>query len=108
MTAMRGSTPALPPVVSSMRLPTVLVASEQQSSSVATVLIDPFRVPSQSACRSDERRVETECVSTCRYRWSPQHSKKLETTQRSVYLLVTTTTVHSLLKQLNDLDLKPI
>src|SRR3546814_15804536 len=28
--------------------------------------------------RSDERRVGKECVSTCRYRWSPYHSKKNE------------------------------
>src|SRR3546814_7305891 len=26
--------------------------------------------------RSDERRVGKECVSTCRSRWSPYHSKK--------------------------------
>src|SRR3546814_19945298 len=26
--------------------------------------------------RSEERRVGKECVSTCRYRWSPEHSKK--------------------------------
>src|SRR3546814_18823071 len=26
--------------------------------------------------RSEERRVGTECVSTCRYRWSPYHYKK--------------------------------
>src|SRR3546814_13618850 len=26
--------------------------------------------------RSVERRVGKECVSTCRYRWSPYHSKK--------------------------------
>src|SRR3546814_19065688 len=26
--------------------------------------------------RSDERRVGKECVSTCRYRWSPYHSKQ--------------------------------
>src|SRR3546814_6546360 len=26
--------------------------------------------------RSEERRVGTECVSTCKSRWSPQHSKK--------------------------------
>src|SRR3546814_12088076 len=25
--------------------------------------------------RSEERRVGKECVSTCRYRWSPSHSK---------------------------------
>src|SRR3546814_18049122 len=26
--------------------------------------------------RSEERRVGKECVSTCRYRWSPYHAKK--------------------------------
>src|SRR3546814_18244658 len=29
-----------------------------------------------SANRSEERRVGKECVSTCRSRWSPYHSKK--------------------------------
>src|SRR3546814_10977372 len=29
--------------------------------------------------RSEERRVGKECVSTCRSRWSPYHSKKNET-----------------------------
>src|SRR3546814_6220228 len=27
----------------------------------------------QGACRSEERRVGKECVSTCRSRWSPYH-----------------------------------
>src|SRR3546814_16930013 len=29
--------------------------------------------PSRIEMRSDERRVGKECVSTCRYRWSPYH-----------------------------------
>src|SRR3546814_20503752 len=29
--------------------------------------------------RSEERRVGKECVSTCRSRWSPDHSKKKKT-----------------------------
>src|SRR3546814_13619340 len=29
-----------------------------------------------TAVRSEERRVGKECVSTCRSRWSPSHSKK--------------------------------
>src|SRR3546814_14789666 len=29
--------------------------------------------------RSEERRVGKECVSTCRSRWSPYHSKKINT-----------------------------
>src|SRR3546814_17810352 len=31
--------------------------------------------------RSEERRVGKECVSTCRSRWSPYHSKKKRTKQ---------------------------
>src|SRR3546814_15912979 len=31
---------------------------------------------SASVSRSEERRVGKECVSTCRSRWSPYHSKK--------------------------------
>src|SRR3546814_13205049 len=33
--------------------------------------------------RSEERRVGTECVSTCRYRWSPDHSKKKQKTNEN-------------------------
>src|SRR3546814_13876104 len=39
--------------------------------------------------RSEERRVGKECVSTCRSRWSPDHSKKKQGTQ--IYIHVTTT-----------------
>src|SRR3546814_15814832 len=31
--------------------------------------------------RSEERRVGKECVSTCRYRWSPSHLKKKQNTK---------------------------
>src|SRR3546814_12898710 len=33
--------------------------------------------------RSEERRVGKECVSTCRSRWSPYHSKKTQTKKHS-------------------------
>src|SRR3546814_16012097 len=35
-------------------------------------------IPRVSSCRrsSEERRVGKECVSTCRLRWAPYHSKK--------------------------------
>src|SRR3546814_12609872 len=33
--------------------------------------------------RSEERRVGKECVSTCRYRWSPYHSKQ-KTTKKKI------------------------
>src|SRR3546814_16729089 len=32
-----------------------------------------------SVLRSEERRVGKECVSTCRFRWSPSHYKKKNT-----------------------------
>src|SRR3546814_20074905 len=41
--------------------------------------------------RSEERRVGTECVSTCRSRWSPYHSNK-QTKQTSHNHLTTTHT----------------
>src|SRR3546814_11444815 len=44
---------------------TAMVRNEEQR---ALVLAD--------ATRSEERRVGKECVSTCRSRWSPYHSKK--------------------------------
>src|SRR3546814_14302077 len=37
-----------------------------------------------AANRSEERRVGKECVSTCRYRWSPYHEKK--NTHRQIHL----------------------
>src|SRR3546814_19341371 len=41
--------------------------------------------PSTPSKRSEERRVGKECVSTCRSRWSPYHSKK-KTTTREQYV----------------------
>src|SRR3546814_18108374 len=35
-----------------------------------------FHPPSLEMMRSEESRVGKECVSTCRSRWSPYHSKK--------------------------------
>src|SRR3546814_19548692 len=40
--------------------------------------------------RSEERRVGKECVSTCRYRWSPYHYKKKQQTKQNVYRNLTT------------------
>src|SRR3546814_18891637 len=43
------------------------------------VLVDfsgPEETGKDIAMRSEERRVGEECVSTCRSRWSPYHSKK--------------------------------
>src|SRR3546814_15631016 len=37
---------------------------------------DVKTTPKRFAGRSEERRVGKECVSTCRSRWSPQHSNK--------------------------------
>src|SRR3546814_11624829 len=37
-----------------------------------------------NSCRSEERRVGKECVSTCRSRWSPYHEKKKKEYSREV------------------------
>src|SRR3546814_13287631 len=52
-------------------------------------------LPFSAVCRSEERRVGKECVSTCRSRWSPYHYKnKLHryTTPHNHYLDITHTT----------------
>src|SRR3546814_14253327 len=41
--------------------------------------------PSLIMGRSEERRVGTECVSTCSSRWSPYHSKKKRTNRLTAY-----------------------
>src|SRR3546814_13870050 len=43
----------------------------------------PWTGPRPEALRSEERRVGTECVSTCRSRWSQYHSKKKNKTTRT-------------------------
>src|SRR3546814_14580994 len=42
------------------------------------------------AWRSEERRVGKECVSTCRSRWSPYHSKKQRAKTREMSTLTNT------------------
>src|SRR3546814_16332827 len=39
--------------------------------------------------RSEARRVGPECVSTCRSRWSPYHTKKKHSSPRNYLLIVT-------------------
>src|SRR3546814_13342435 len=50
----------------------------------------PYILPSTTygvrLARSEERRVGQECVSTCRSRWSPYHSKKKENIQTNTHL----------------------
>src|SRR3546814_11033650 len=41
------------------------------------------RYYSSHASRSEESRVGKECVSTCRSRWSPYHSKKKKTNKKA-------------------------
>src|SRR3546814_20080086 len=42
-----------------------------------TATLAPFGAQAgESVTRSEERRVGTECVSTCRSRWGPYHYKK--------------------------------
>src|SRR3546814_17935192 len=44
----------------------------------SAVVQEPVR-HEQHLARSEERRVGKECVSTCRSRWTPYHSKKKNT-----------------------------
>src|SRR3546814_17538226 len=63
------ATVAVPKV--SVKLPVPIAAVRSATTTVALVCA--------VASRSEERRVGTECVSTCSSRWSPSHSKKHET-----------------------------
>src|SRR3546814_9760290 len=40
---------------------------------MSITLSDDWIAPWVNCCRSEERRVGKECVSTCRSRWSPYH-----------------------------------
>src|SRR3546814_15401311 len=55
----------------------VFVTQQVLKEGQGTVAGEPFR-----DCRSEERRVGKECVSTCRSRWSPYHLKKKRKKQR--------------------------
>src|SRR3546814_13378669 len=45
-----------------------------------------------STARSEERRVGKECVSTCRYRWSPYHSKTTQVAKAAISVIDTVNT----------------
>src|SRR3546814_12104182 len=46
-------------------------------------LVEGHREAGHDVARSEERRVGKECVRTCTSRWSPVHSKKKKTKQKS-------------------------
>src|SRR3546814_19684033 len=58
------------------------ISSQSRRCSQDQMVVKFFRKTSappcaqRKRCRSEERRVGKECVSTCRSRWSPYHSKK--------------------------------
>src|SRR3546814_16246825 len=45
---------------------------------------EPGECAGHACARSEERRVGKECVSTCRSRWSPDHSKKNNVIQNHI------------------------
>src|SRR3546814_12360542 len=52
-------------------------ASKRSLAICQSIAIQTWQLQGQSAAlRSEDRRVGKECVSTCRSRWSPSHSKK--------------------------------
>src|SRR3546814_19435853 len=52
-------------------------AGQQRGARLRVEVGEPEAFP---GARSEERRVGKECVSTCRSRWSPYHSKNTEPT----------------------------
>src|SRR3546814_17107798 len=54
----------------------VALAAAESTGVDAEVIDLRSLVPLDLGTRSEERRVGTECVSTCRSRWSPSHYKK--------------------------------
>src|SRR3546814_3197490 len=64
-----------------MKLGQAIYEKEQQAAASPAAYAgeskaDEDVVDAEFSERSEERRVGKECVSTCRYRWSPYHSKK--------------------------------
>src|SRR3546814_18534037 len=66
-------------VVSTMREEIIALGGEVRFESKVTDL-----VINDGQLRSEERRVGKECVSPCRSRWSPDHSKKKKQKTRNV------------------------
>src|SRR3546814_20175571 len=78
--------PAAEAVDNSGRVTSALEVADPAGAPVAVEVTDPSgaRVVAHAAAggytfppqRTQKRRVTKECVSTCRYRWSPLHKKK--------------------------------
>src|SRR3546814_10951321 len=62
---------------------TVLHSTPSAAANPRTKLDLPIPGPEINNDRSEERRVGTACVSTCRSRWSPYHSKKQRHTRHN-------------------------
>src|SRR6056297_2198049 len=60
-----------------------------------------IRIRSPARTRSEERRVGKECVSTCRSRWSPDHSQKKKINLSLISLLHKVIACLVLVKRLN-------
>src|SRR3546814_18490599 len=54
----------------------VLTLFERNSADELPYFLDLMAHLADHGIRSEERRVGNACVSTCRYRWSPYHTKK--------------------------------
>src|SRR3546814_16453064 len=54
----------------------IFVAGGRAAAVRLHILVARIDRQDETVGRSEERRVGKECVSTCRYRWSPSHKKK--------------------------------
>src|SRR3546814_17124115 len=78
-TRMVGNTwkaPIIPSLNSSTTEDTTSLSFISRSERMLLICLDASLVLFFSSGSSEERRVGTECVSTCRSRWSPYHLKK--------------------------------
>src|SRR3546814_12027295 len=64
---------------------------ETQIENAARQSADQDRLGGRLRARSAERRVGKECVSTCRSRWSPYHSKKKTNQNKDIESAANTT-----------------
>src|SRR3546814_19956009 len=74
-----GGTPLLPDFRISSTGYYLKKPGDVKALEVTFVYTDQILMRSAEILRSEERRVGTECVSTCSSRWSPSHYKKYNT-----------------------------
>src|SRR3546814_17947430 len=109
-TTLFRSDDVLQPLALDRQLGAALIIIVGKATGLARQLLDESIAVLQSVSvkhresrRSEERRVGKECVSTCRSRWSPYHSRKKNETQPSTTMCTSryTTGVYTTTRQIS-------